>query len=240
MNSIIFQLLAGLMLLAIPLTVFYKNDRRLLYRLLTTTGCWAIAMLVLVVVFNFVFQSAVWWLDVLLLLLLEVIVTMVCCRKKWLVVPILIGVLPVTFIVGLLVMGIMGQNPFGNIWFWVPVMALLHGEALRASRSGLLTYAFNRKVHASMFEYLQGNGATQTEALRPFLVRAMSKALNPLLTKMRDTGLVAVPAILCVLMLSGMPPIQAGIFAVAATIGMVCCSVLSILLSVMVYEWLRR
>ena len=74
----------------------------------------------------------------------------------------------------------------------------------------------------------------------PFLVRAMSKALNPLLTKMRDTGLVAVPAILCVLMLSGMPPIQAGIFAVVATIGMVCCSVLSILLSVMVYEWLRR
>ncbi len=236
MKQIIFQLLVGLFLLAVPMAVLYKVGGQLFRQQLTVIVRWIVVLLVLVAVCFWVFRLQLWWLDLLLLLTVQGGSTAVVCRKRWLAVPVLVGVVPTTFAVGLLVMVALGRSPFDNAWLWVPMVALLHGEALRSGRSALLTYVYNRKVHASMYEYLQGNGATPLESIRPFLARALTKALAPLFVGLRDTGLVGVPLLLCVLLLSGMQPLAAGIFTVALTVGMVCSSVLSALLSIVAYE----
>ncbi len=239
MNTIVFRLLAGLFLLAVPLAVLYKVDGRLFRQSLAVVGRWMAALLILVAVLYGAFRLQAWWLDLLLLLAMEGITAAAYCRKRWLTVAVLAGVVPATLAVGLLVLVALGHRPFDNAWLWMPTVALLHGEALRVGRSALLTYVYNRRTHASMYEYLQGNGATPSETVRPFLVRALTKALAPLFTGMRDTGLVGVPLLLCVLLLSGMPPLEAGIFTAVATVGMVCCAVLAALISVAAYEWLN-
>ncbi len=240
MTHITLQLLAALLLLIAPTAVLYKTDGRLFKQHLTVTVRCVAALFVLVAVCCWVFSLQLWWADLLLLIVVEGAAAVLWCRKRWLTLPVLLATLPMTFIVALLVLLAVGRSPFDNDWLWVPMVALLHVEALRASRSALLTYVYNRKVYASMYEYLQGNGASPVESMRPFVMRALTKALAPLFASMRDTGLVGVPLLLSALLLSGMQPLEAGVCAAAVTIGIVCCSVLSALLSVAVYEWMQR
>ncbi len=72
-----------------------------------------------------------------------------------------------------------------KVFFILLTMAVLLWKAFYVWQRGMNTYKRDRQEHQSLYEYLLGNGATETEALRPFLVHALERAYQPLQSQWR-------------------------------------------------------
>lgn len=238
MNIIIVRVILALLLLVIPVAAFHQIDRRLERAVLTTTARMLLAIVVLTALLLLVCQHDAWWLRTIWLLLASASATACYCRKTWLIVPIYIGVLPTTMAIGGLTLVVMGL-PQANSWLWTLVTLLLQAAALPIARRGLCAYAYNRKAHATMHDYLLGNGATRREALRPFVARAMKRGLAPLWTKMQRAAWIFLPLMLGGMMVAGMAPLAAAVAWVALVMGMMASGVLTLLLAIVVYERMK-
>ena len=67
-----------------------------------------------------------------------------------------------------------------KICYVILLLALLSWKGYQALRRGVRTYRGDRSDHASLREYLLGNGATVREALFPFVRHALPRAFLPL------------------------------------------------------------
>ncbi len=72
-----------------------------------------------------------------------------------------------------------------KVFYLLVVLSVLLWKAYYAWLRGVNTYVKDRRDHNSLFEYLLGNGATEKEALRPFLLHALDRAFRPLLSQWR-------------------------------------------------------
>ena len=68
-----------------------------------------------------------------------------------------------------------------TIFLTILILALLSWKGYYAWKRGINTWRRDRREHDSLREYLLGNGATEREALRPFMVHALQRAFLPLL-----------------------------------------------------------
>ena len=80
------------------------------------------------------------------------------------------------------------------------VVAVVVWKGYYAFRRGLRAYRRDRHDHQSLYEYLLGNGATQMEALRPFLTHAFIRAVKPLRTQWRLLVILVVLGLLVALL----------------------------------------
>ncbi len=72
-----------------------------------------------------------------------------------------------------------------KVFFILLTLAVLLWKAFNVWQRGVKTYGYDRQEHLSLYEYLLGNGATEAEALRPFLMHALVRAYQPLLSQWR-------------------------------------------------------
>ena len=84
-----------------------------------------------------------------------------------------------------------------TIFLTILILALLSWKGYYAWKRGINTWRRDQREHDSLREYLLGNGATEREALRPFMVHALQRAFLPLL---KQWQVLAVLAILIVLL----------------------------------------
>ena len=119
---------------------------------------------------------------------------------------------------------------------FIPVMTVLQADALFVCRRGLAHYVLNRRQHASLDEYLRGNGASEMEIQQPCIKRAFVPVLSQLLL----VGLVFVPSLLAGLLVGHVSPLQATAFLAALTAGAMCSSMLSLLLAIYIYFRLKK
>lgn len=240
MNITLLQLLGGLLLLTIPAYVFYRLDRRLLRQSAVVLCRVAVALLVLGVCLHYVFLWDRPVVSLLWLLLSGAVATAVYCRKRWLAIPIYISMTVCSLVVGLVVLSLTGiRGSLFSAMFLVPVMTMLQADALFVCRRGMTTYVLNRREHASLHEYLQGNGASPGEALRPFVARAMQRSYVPLLSQLLLVAIVFVPSLLIGLLLGAVSVWQSvAIVAMMLAAGL-CSTVLALLLSILIYNRLH-
>lgn len=76
------------------------------------------------------------------------------------------------------------------------ILALLAWKGYYAWKRGVNTWRRDRQQHDSLREYLLGNGATERQALRPFLVHALERAFRPLLKQWQVLAALAVLIVL--------------------------------------------
>ena len=83
-----------------------------------------------------------------------------------------------------------------TIFLTILILALLSWKGYYAWKRGVNTWRHDRKEHDSLLEYLLGNGATERQALRPFLVHALERAFRPLLKQWQVLAALAVLIVL--------------------------------------------
>lgn len=83
-----------------------------------------------------------------------------------------------------------------KIVFLILLLALLSWKGYHAWLRGRRTYLRECQQYQSLWEYLVGNGATEKEARRVFLNRALQRALLPLLRQWRFWLVVGLLAVL--------------------------------------------
>jgi hypothetical protein len=81
----------------------------------------------------------------------------------------------------------------------VVIVALLAWKGYYAWQRGRNAWCYDREHHDSLREYLLGNGATERQALRPFLDRALQRAFKPLVAQWRFWLVIAVLLLLAII-----------------------------------------
>lgn len=239
MNITLLKLLPVLLMLLVTAAVLYRLDRRMLRQWTVVVGRVVVVLLVLAVCLHYVFLWNKAWLNVLWVLLAGGVSTVVYCRKRWLSVPVFLGMLLPTFVAGLVVVALAGGSRLLDAWWLLPVMTVLQADALFVCRHGLSSYAMNVKVHQGLNEYLLGNGATTLEALHPFVVSAVKRAFTPVLSQLLLVGVVFVPSMLGGLLICGIEPLQAVAFLALLTAAALCSTLLSLLFTLYIYVRLK-
>ena len=79
-----------------------------------------------------------------------------------------------------------------KIFLSIIILGLLSWKGFYAWRRGRNAWCYDRQHHDSLREYLLGNGATEREALMPFVKRALRRAFMPLLAQWRFWGVILV------------------------------------------------
>lgn len=241
MNITLIHFFVGLLFLAVPLYVFWWLDERLLRQSAVVLGRMAAALAVLALCLHFLFVWDKPWLNIVWVLLSSGVATFCYCRKRWLYIPIYISMTVTTLVVGACVAWLCkGYYDTLSAGLFVPVMSVLEADALFVGRHGLTAYVLNIRQHGSLNEYLRGNGVSDRDALRPFVAAAVKRAFTPVMSMMLLAGVVFLPSLVVGLLVGGTTPLQAVAFTAVLTAAGLCCSVLSLVGTILIYNRLKK
>lgn len=235
-----FNLLIGLLLLLIPLFIFHRVGARLISS--TVTG--ALRMVVQLFLIGLYLRYLFEWNSPLINILWVLVMTLVASftaskrtrlRSSVIVLPLCVGFLFTALLVGMyfLVPVLQMEHPFDARYF-IPIMGILMGNMLGVNVMALNTYYDGLQREQQLYYYLLGNGATHSEAIRPFKRRAIEKAFAPTIANMAVMGIVALPGTMIGQILGGSLP---GI-AIKYQIMIVVITFVASILSLSVTLWL--
>jgi putative ABC transport system permease protein len=113
--------------------------------------------------------------------------------------------------------------------YLVVLSGMLLGNVLRGNIIGINSFYSNLKKDEAYYQYLLSTGATQIEALLPYLRNSMRLALSPTIATMATMGLVALPGMMTGTILGGSSPLVAIKYQIMIMIAIFSCTNISVL-----------
>lgn len=212
MDITILGLVAGLLLLAIPLYAFHRFGAPLIKSTLVAATRMVVQLLLIALYLKYLFEWNSWWINLLWAVVMVLVAAFTAQRRTKLkmsvvLLPICIGFFSAALVVGLyfLVIVLRLGNPFDARYF-IPIMGILMGNMLGVNFLGLSTYYEGLRRETSLFKYLLGNGATHIEAVTPFVRQALQKAFTPCIVNMAVIGIISLPDTMTGQILGGSMP----------------------------------
>lgn len=227
----------ALLLVALPLVLVWRADRRVLVRWLPLLAKWGggLAASAVVVYLLFLWDRA--WLNLLWLALMTAVGALLTARRSAFVMPLTAGLFAAVLSVGLLVALVAGAGRSCLSARWVvPLGAWLVGTVAPVCRRGIRSYCNDRHTHRDLYEYQVGNGASHRHALQPFVHKAVLQGLTPLLSSYAAIGMVALPSVLCGMLLGGADALRAVVLTLLLMGSVVSASMVSIIVGIWVAE----
>ncbi|MCD4819983.1 MAG: ABC transporter permease [Candidatus Cloacimonetes bacterium] len=115
----------------------------------------------------------------------------------------------------------------------VVLSGMLLGNTLRSNIIGINIFYKNLRKESDQYFYILSLGATQFEAILPYLRESMLSALKPTLATMATMGLVALPGMMTGTILGGASPITAIKYQIVIMIAIFVCTNISVLLTIL-------
>lgn len=234
-----YNLLWGLLLLAVPCYMLYAHDRlalpkaalavaRMIVQLSVMGGClWAL----------YRFDSValcLLWLAVLVVASSFLLVSRSGIRSSVLFLPACVAMFVSVLAVSLFVIYAV-LHPVASLsarWF-VPVTGVLLAHTLMTNIHAIRTYYESLRQDHQPYLTLLGNGASRLVALAPYFTRALRSMMVPAFTSLSAMGLFVMPMLLSGLLLGGMGAIDSiAIFAVLV-VASIATSLLSLALTLL-------
>ena len=173
------------------------------------------------------------WVIIMILVASHTAVTRTRLKKSVLFVPISVGFLITSLLVGFYFLGIvLGLNNVFSTQYFIPIFGILMGNMLSVNVVALSTYYSGLQREQQMYYYLLGNGATRFEATAPFMRAAIVKAFSPAIANMAVMGLVALPGTMIGQILGGSSPNVAIKYQIMIIIITITASMLSLMITV--------
>ncbi|MCC5848574.1 MAG: ABC transporter permease [Verrucomicrobia bacterium] len=116
--------------------------------------------------------------------------------------------------------------------YLIPIGGMILGNCLRADIIGLQHFSENLKKRESHYLLCLSQGASRTEALRPFFRDALQAALGPTLASMATIGLVSLPGMMTGVILAGADPGTAIRYQIAIMISIFSGTALTVFLAI--------
>lgn len=118
----------------------------------------------------------------------------------------------------------------------LPLLLLLAEDAFVTGRTGLLIHYHARHTQAGLREFLVGNGAKQFEALLPYYRHVMTRTTVLSASRWLIAAVVTAFACCFILLFGGMTVMSALYMLAGVLLSMVICSMMTLLLSVVLYD----
>lgn len=236
------SLILGYLLLIIPIALILYYRVGLMKSLTVSLLRMTLQLLFVGLYLQFVFRLNAWWLNILWFLVMIVaadisLIHASLLRLKRFIIPILIALLIGTGIPVLYLLGVIIKLPnLLDARYFIPIAGMIIGNSLRADIIGLSTYYKSLHHQENRYLFTLSQGASLSEATRPFLQNAYSAALSPTIATMATVGLVSLPGMMTGIILGGTDPFVAIKYQLAIMIAIFVGTAISVILGVLLTQ----
>lgn len=228
----------GLLLLLIPMYYLWRYKTGLLKGFCIGAIRMVIQMFFIGVYLRYLFDWDNPWINLLWVLIMiyiaaETAITRTHVKRRILMIPLIVGFVVASILVGLYFLGIVLQlNNIFNAQYFIPIMGILLGNMLTVNVIAVGTFYSTLQREQNLYYFLLGNGASQGEALTPFIRQAISKSFSPTIANMAVMGLVSLPGTMIGQILGGSTPDVAIKYQIMIVVVTMSASMLSLIVAI--------
>ena len=233
-----FHLCIGLFLLLVPVYYVWRYETGLLKGLCVGAVRMVVQMLFIGVYLRYLFALDnpvinCLWVFVMVYIASETAITRTKVRRGVLMMPLIVGFVVACVLIGFYFLGIVLQldNVF-NAQYFIPIMGILLGNMLTVNVIAVGTFYSTLQREQNLYYFLLGNGASQSEALVPFIRQAITKSFSPTIANMAVMGLVSLPGTMIGQILGGSTPDVAIKYQIMIVVITMSASMLSLIISI--------
>jgi len=234
------NLFLGYLLVLIPVIIFYHYKTGLikdsLIAVLRMTIQLTLVGLYLEVLFEYnnAWINSLWWI-IMVIIAAFTITKRAYLTRRFFVIPLAISLVISLAIVDAYFLGIViDLDYFFDARYFIPISGIILGNCLKTNILGLNT--FYKTIHQEKvrYRYYLANGATQAEALAPFMREALKTAFNPLIATITVVGLISLPGMMTGQILGGSSPQVAIKYQIMLMISLFASTLISVVLTIII------
>ena len=232
------NLAIGLLLLLVPMYYLWVYETGLLKGFCTAAVRMVVQMLFIGVYLRYLFEWNNPWVNCLWVLAMvyiaaETAITRTMVKRDVLMGPLVVGFVFASVFLGLYFLGVVLQlnNNFSAQYF-IPIMGILLGNMLTVNVIAVGTFYSALQREQNLYYFLLGNGASQSEALVPFVRQAIAKSFSPTIANMAVMGLVSLPGTMIGQILGGSTPDVAIKYQIMIVVVTMSASMLSMIVAI--------
>lgn len=243
-TTLILHTILALLLLILPLGALYLLDRPSMKPFATALTKGFIQLLIFSLIVWAVYKVDNIWLSIGWLLVMAVWAGFLVITKCKLTIlqylfPASVGLFGGTLLVGLwLLVAVLPIDHISARWF-LPVMAVLLGHSASMLVRGINNFVTMLQRNRGQYDFLLGNGASQWQALMPFIRTSLLAILSPTIANLSALALVSLPLLFCGMLLGGFAPINAFAMMLYAVLGCIASSVLALGITLLVIKYMN-
>lgn len=232
------SLLVGMLLLLIPIFYIWYYETKLLKAICIGAVRMVVQMLFIGVYLRYLFEwdnpviNSV-WVFIMVYIASETALTRTRVKRSVLMIPLVIGFVVAGVLIGLYFLGIVLKldNVFSAQYF-IPIMGILLGNMLTVNVIAVGTFYSTLQREQNLYYFLLGNGASRSEALKPFVRQAIVKSFSPTIANMAVMGLVSLPGTMIGQILGGSSPHVAIKYQIMIVVITMSASMLSLMIAI--------
>lgn len=208
----VLELLIGLLLLLIPGVILYHYRTGVVRAFFVAAGRMVIQLFLVGFYLKYLFEWNNTWVNILWVLIMSAVcgVTLlnrIRMPRHLLFIPVYISVITAVAIVSLYFLkAVLGIDNYFDSQYFIPICGILLGNILSSNVVGLNAFYDGLVKNQQFYNYLLCNGATVSEATKPFFRDGLIKAFNPTIASMGAMGLISLPGTLIGQILGGSSP----------------------------------
>ncbi len=232
-------LILAYILLAIPIYIFKILKLKLINDTLIAFARMSVQLFFVGIYLKYIFELNNAWLNIAWALLMVGIATGTVLKRtklnfKIFALPIFLSILVSLAIIDALFLGFMIRLPYKfDAQYFIPITGMITGNLMRADVLAIKEFYKKINQEITLYRFLLANGATNFEALVPFMRSAVDVTMNPLIASTAVTGLIALPGMMTGQLLGGSMPITAIKYQIAIIIAIFVAQVITIFLSLL-------
>lgn len=243
-TTLILHTILALLLLILPLGALYLLDRPSMKPFATALTKGFIQLLIFSLIVWAVYKVDNIWLSIGWLLVMAVWAGFLVITKCKLTIlqylfPVSTGLFGGTLLVGLwLLVAVLPIDHISARWF-LPIMAVLLGHSASMLVRGINNFVTMLQRNRGQYDFLLGNGASQWQALMPFIRTSLLAILSPTIANLSALALVSLPLLFCGMLLGGFAPINAFAMMLYAVLGCIASSVLALGITLLIIKYMN-
>jgi len=232
-------LIAGYGMFLVPLSILLWLKVPLVGQMLTGAVRMTVQLLFVGFYLKFVFELNNPWINILWVLVMILIADVSIVRGtelrlSKLMVPLFWALLAGTLVpLFYFVFFILQKVNLFDARFVIPIGGMILGNCLRADIVGIRRFYSDIRTGEKAYLQRLADGATLSEATRPYLGHTLREALAPTLATMATTGLVSLPGMMTGVILAGEDPMTAIMYQISIMIAIFTGTSITVLLAVL-------
>lgn len=131
-------------------------------------------------------------------------------NPRMLALPLIISAFTSLLVIDAFFLGVIIRLPYVfESQYFIPISGMILGNAMNHNIVGLNAYFEGLTTNQNLYYFLLINGKSKKEAVNPFIVQAIKKALNPMIANTSVMGLISLPGMMTGQILGGNSPATA-------------------------------
>jgi putative ABC transport system permease protein len=234
------DLALGFALLVIPFIVLWYYKTGLLKPAIISILRMTVQLLFIGLYLEYVFLLNNMWINLGWVFIMVIIATITTVKNSELylrnyLLPVFISLVFSLVAVDAYFLGLVIKldNLFDAIYL-IPITGMLLGNCIRTNILGLSTYYKKLQKEKTLYRYALANGATQREALIPYMKEALKTSFSPSIATMAVVGLISLPGMMTGQILGGSSPVVAIKYQIMLMITIFVSSVMTVVLTIFI------